>query len=374
MISLWIAMAVLAAATSLSVLAPLYRASRAARSERAQALAIYRDQLGEVDRDLDRGVIGATEAEAARTEISRRVIRAGNESDGEATDGGQRARRFATYAVIAMPLAALAFYLFVGSPEMPSEPLAARLAAPTNEQDIPTLVARIEAHLAANPDDGEGWQIVAPVYLRLGRFDDSVKAYGNVIRLLGPTADRESDLGEALVSAAGGTVTAEAHAAFARAAELDATSVRPRFYLALALGQAGKTDEAIAAWTALLAGASDKAPWVAVAKAELAKLEGGAATAAPPPGPTAADVKAAGQMSAADRTAMIEGMVAKLAAELDANPADGAGWARLVRSYMVLNKPDAAKAALAKARGALAADATALASVNEAAKAAGVPE
>ena len=79
-------------------------------------------------------------------------------------------------------------------------------------------------------------------------------------------------------------------------------------------------------------------------------------------------------MSAGDRTAMIEGMVAELAAKLEENPADAAGWARLVRSYMVLNKPDAAKAALAKAQSALAEDAAALASVNAAAKAAGVPE
>ncbi len=375
-------MAVLAAAAALSVLAPLYRGARTARSERGQALAIYRDQLGEVERDLDRGVIADTEAAAARTEISRRLIRAGQEDAEEGAAGGSGVRRFATIAIIAMPLAALVFYLFVGSPEMPAEPLAARLNAPTDKQDIPTLVARIEAHLATNPDDAKGWQILAPVYLRLGRFDEAVKAYRNVVRLVGSTADTESDLGEAMVGANGGVVTAEAHAAFERAAKDDATAVRPRFYLALALGQAGKKDEAIAAWQALLAGAPETAPWVAVAKSELAKLEGGTATAATaaaggaaePSGPTAADVKAAGEMSSADRLAMIEGMVAKLAAELDAKPNDSAGWARLIRSYMVLGKADDAKAALAKARDALSGDAAALASVDEAAKAAGVPE
>ncbi len=372
-------MAVLAAATSLSVLAPLHRASRAARSERGQALAIYRDQLGEVDRDLDRGVIGETEAGAARTEISRRLLRAGQETEDDTAAGNPRRRRIATMIIIAMPVAALAFYLFIGSPEMPGEPLAARLNAPTDQQDIPTLVARIEAHLAADPNDGKGWQIVAPVYLRLGRFDDAVAAYRNVVKLLGATADSESDLGEAMVSANGGVVSTEARAAFESAVKLDASAVRPRFYLALALGQEGKKDAAVAAWKALLDGAPETAPWVAVARQELAKLEGGPAPAATggsaaPAGPTAADVTAAGQMSASDRTAMIEGMVAQLAAKLDADPADGAGWARLIRSYMVLGKADEAKAALAKARAALASDATALASVNEAAKAAGVPE
>lgn len=376
-------MAVLAAATSLLVLAPLYRSARAARSERGQALAIYRDQLGEVERDLDRGVIGETEAKAARTEISRRLLRTGHEGSEDGTAGSARARRVATVAIIAMPLAALVFYLFVGSPELPGEPLAARLAAPTNQQDIPTLVARIEAHLAAQPDDAKGWEVLAPVYMRLGRYDDAVKAYRNLVRLLGATAGREADLGEALVSAAGGTVTADASAAFEQAVKLDATAVRPRFYLALALGQQGKTDAAIAAWKALLAGAPETAPWVSVARSELAKLEGGTATAAAgdaaggaaaPPGPTAADVTAAGHMSASDRVAMIEGMVQQLADKLAANPADPPGWARLLRSYMVLGKTAEAKAALAKARTALAGDATGLASVNDAAKAAGVPE
>ncbi len=372
-------MAVLAAATSLSVLAPLYRASRAARSERGQALAVYRDQLGEVDRDLDRGVIGETEAAAARTEISRRLLRAGHEEEEPATAGEGRGRKIAAVTVIAMPVAALVFYLFVGSPEMPAEPLAARLDAPTDQQDISTLVARIEAHLTANPNDGKGWQVLAPVYMRLGRYDDAVKAYGNVVRLVGATAASEADLGEAMVSANGGVVSAQARAAFERAVALDATAVRPRFYLALALGQEGKTDEAIAAWRALLAGAPDTAAWVNVAKAELAKLQGGTPpvatdAGAAPAGPTAADINAAGQMSASDRTAMIEGMVAKLAAELDANPNDGAGWARLIRSYMVLGKADDAKAALVKARKALAGDVAALAGVNQAATAAGVPE
>jgi cytochrome c-type biogenesis protein CcmH len=330
------------------VLAPLYRASRSARSERGQALAIYRDQLGEVERDLDRGVIGETEAEAARTEISRRLIRTGHEAEEDTAAGNPRARRFATYAIIAMPLAALAFYLFVGSPELPGEPLATRLSAPVDQQDIPTLVARIEAHLAANPDDAQGWQVVAPVYLRLGRFDDAVKAYGNIIRLAGSTADTESDLGEAIVSAHGGTVTADARATFERASKIDPAAVRPRFYLALALGQDGRKDEAIAAWKALLDGAPKTAPWVSMAEAELAKLEGGAAAAAtggatPPTGPTAEDIKAAGEMPASDRMAMIEGMVAQLAAKLEANPADDEGWARLIRSYMVLGKADEAR-------------------------------
>ena len=380
MMGLWIAMAVLAAAAAVAVLAPIYRAGRAARPERAQALAIYRDQLDEVERDRARGVIGEAEAEAARTEIARRLIRAGGDSSDVTTEpaaAGGRARTAATVGIIAMPLAALAFYLNVGSPQMPAEPLAARLSAPVEQQDIPTLVARIEKHLADNPEDGKGWAVVAPVYMRLGRYDDAVRAYGKVVAFLGPTAERESDLGEAMVAVADGAVTPQAREVFESAAKRDPAATRPRFYLALALGQQGRTDEAIAAWNALLDGAPENQPWVNVARKELARLQGeagAAAATAAMPGPTEADVKAAADMSPQDRLAMIEGMVAQLAAKLDENPGDGDGWARLVRSYMVLNRPDDAKAALVRGRTALAADAAALAGLDEAAKAAGVPE
>jgi cytochrome c-type biogenesis protein CcmH len=370
MIVLWIAMAVLAAAASLAVLTPLYRPLRRAQSERAQALAIYRDQLDEVERDLGRGVIAASEADAARTEIARRLIKAGGEAKDDAPARGTGPQRAATAAIIAMPLAAFVFYLWVGSPELPAEPLAARLAAPPDQQDVATLMARVEAHLAANPDDGKGWEVLAPVYARMGRWEEAVAAYRNVVRLLGSTADREADLGEALTAQADGTVTADARAAFNRAAKLDPNAARPRFYLALALGQEGKKDEAIAAWHALLADAPADAGWVPVARQQLASLQ----DAAEAPGPSEADVQAAGDMTPEQRLAMIEGMVGSLAAKLEANPADGEGWARLVRSYMVLGRPADAKAALAKARTALAADAEALAKLNDTAREAGVPE
>ena len=79
------------------------------------------------------------------------------------------------------------------------------------------LVGRVEAHLEQNPEDGRGWEVLGPVYMRLGRYDDAVKARKNVLRLLGPSAEREADLGEALTGAQNGIVTAEAKAAFDRA-------------------------------------------------------------------------------------------------------------------------------------------------------------
>ncbi|CAN5200956.1 c-type cytochrome biogenesis protein CcmI [soil metagenome] len=366
---LWIAMAVLAAAACLAVLVPLRRGTAA---QSGSAAAIYRDQLDEVERDLARGVVAESEAAAARIEIARRLIHADRQTapDSGATGSGP-ARGVATVAVFAAPILALGLYLLLGSPQLPGEPLAARLSAPTQQQDIALLVARVEAHLKQSPDDGKGWEVIAPIYLRLGRSEDAARAFANVIRLLGSTAGREADMGEALVTAARGKVSAEARAAVERATKLDPAAARPRFYLALALGQEGKKDAAIAAWHALLDGAPANPPLVAFARAELARLEAGGATA---PGPSSADIAASETMAPAERLAMIEGMVGSLAARLEANPADGEGWARLVRSYMVLGRADDAKAALGRARTALAANAAALDGVNQVAKEAGVPE
>lgn len=348
-------MAVLTAIASLSILVPLYRRRRGDRSYGREQLSVYRDQLSEVERDLARGLIAEGEAEAARTEISRRILRAGDVAAKGAHKAGDRARRLAaTVAVVAVPVAALGLYLSVGSPGLPDQPVAARMSAPLQQQDIAVLIARVEAHLAANPDDAHGWEMLGPVYLRMGRYGDAAVAFANTLRLLGPTAEREADVGEAIMRANGNVVSPEALAAFERAHALDKAAVRPRFYLAVALDQQGRTGEAIAAWHELLDSAPDDASWAAVARRALARLEGtpvaGAGPAVAPRGPSAEDVRAAASMTPEERMAMIGGMVDSLAARLEADPDDAQGWARLIRSYIVLGRTDDANAALATAR------------------------
>jgi cytochrome c-type biogenesis protein CcmH len=360
---LWIAMAALAAAACFPLLAALTRAANL-RPRSDPAMAIYRDQLDEVERDLARGVVAAGEAEAARTEIARRLLREGDDRR-PAVSATARPARLATALIIAMPLAALAFYLAIGSPEYPDQPLAARPDAVAN-QEIEALVAKVETHLAATPDDGKGWDVIAPIYAKLGRDADAAKAYRNAIRLLGSTAERENGFGEATVRLNGGTVTTEAHAAFERAAALTPDDPRPRFYIALALGQEGRKAEAIAAWHALLDGAPADAPWRGAAEQQLTALEGN--------GPTTADMEAAAKLPPADQSAMIEGMVASLARRLETEPGDAEGWARLIRSYMVLGRATDAQDALARARGALADDAAGRAVVETAARDAGLAE
>jgi cytochrome c-type biogenesis protein CcmH len=364
----WIAMAVLTAAASLAILAPLYRARIGGAAERAAA-AVYRDQLAEIDRDVARGIVTGDEAAAARAEIGRRLIKEATAGDAPPARGGDL-RLAVLAAAVGVPLAAVALYLALGEPSATDSPLAARQNLPLEQQDEAILLARIEAHLASAPDDGEGWAVVAPVYSRIGRHDDAVRAYSNAIRILGPDADRESGLGEAITAANGGVVTNEARQAFERALALAPGAVRPRFYLALARGQDGDTAAAIAAWRALLADAPPEgAPWVEAARAELARLAGQAA-----PGPTQDDVAAAAALGADERAAMIEGMVASLAERLASQPNDPEGWMRLIRSYAVLGRTSDAAAALARARQIFAGDAARQADLAALARSLGLAE
>ena len=177
--------------------------------------AVYRQQLDEVDKDLERGLIDDEAANAARTEIARRLLavhdRGGNAANGAGSSWPLRLTLLSALAVL--PLMAVGTYLALGSPELPDQPLAARLNAPAENQSLEVLIARIERHLAENPEDGKGWEVVAPVYMRIGNPQAAAKAYQNTIRLLGPSGERLTDLGEALTVVNDGIVSANARGA-----------------------------------------------------------------------------------------------------------------------------------------------------------------
>jgi cytochrome c-type biogenesis protein CcmH len=339
-------------------------------AERA-AVGIYRDQLAELSRDLDRGLIQPDEAEAARTEIARRLLRADAAARNSAATGDRRLRNAAAVAVVIMPLAALSVYVGLGSPALPDQPLAARLSAPPDTLDLAVQVARIDEHLARNPDDGRGWEVIAPVYVRVGRLDDAVNAYRNAIRVLGSTAEREVKLGLAMVSASD-RVTDEAVAAFQRAVALAPADLTAHLYLAKAFEERGNPADAAGVWRDLLTKAPADAPWRADVETELARLAAVPPPPATPRGPSPADIAGAADLPADQRAAMIEGMVSSLAARLEANAGDAQGWAQLVRSYAVLGRTDDARAALVKAKAAVGTDQAKVAVIDEAARSAGL--
>jgi cytochrome c-type biogenesis protein CcmH len=359
--TLWFALSLMTGAAVLAVLWPLSR--RAGRMRSASDIAVYRDQLDEVRRDLAAGLIGEQEAAAAEREISRRLIVA---ADAASADAGNtpsaamtwRRRTAALTVLVLLPIGMGGLYLALGSPTLPDQPLAPRLAASRGGQPVDSLIAQVEAHLERHPDDGRGWELIAPVYLRLARFDDAVKARRSALRLNGETAERVAALGEALVFAANGVVTAEAKAAFDRAAELDPTHVQARYFLGLAAEQDGDRNQAAAIWRALLASAPPDAPWREFVQRALDRLDASADRR--PSGPTDEQIASSSQLGADQRTSMIRGMVERLSQRLARDGSDPEGWLRLVRSYMVLDEPDKARAAVADARRALAGDPTKL--------------
>jgi cytochrome c-type biogenesis protein CcmH len=356
--TLWLLFALMTALAIFAVLWPLARGKAVPRS--GSDLAVYRDQLEEIQRDRAAGQIGDVEAEAAKVEVSRRLIGAADAQAAtpdplSAATVTWHRRLVAVIALVVLPLGVGGLYLKVGSPELPGQPLLAR-AADVPNQSIDRLVHQVEVHLEANPEDARGWEVIAPVYLRLGRFDDAVTARRNLLRLAGETAERQADLGEALVGTANGIVTAEARTAFERAVALDARDVKGRYFLGLAAEQDGHRADAVSIWRGMVESAPADAPWVGFVRQELARLEGG-------PGPD--DLAAAAGMGPEQRMTMIRGMVEKLSDRLHHDGTDLEGWLRLVRSYMVLGERDKARAAAGEARHALASDPEKLRRIDE---------
>jgi cytochrome c-type biogenesis protein CcmH len=357
--SLWFVFALMTAAAVFAVLWPLGRRGRP--QQQGSEAAVYKDQLTEIDRDIAAGLIGSAEAVAARVEISRRLLAAADNQRDPAISSSLGLRRSAAIiALVGLPIMAVAFYLPLGSPRLGDFPLAQRTRAPDAAQPLDNLVAQVEAHLEKNPTDGRGWNVLAPVLARLGRYDDAVRAYRNSIAYNGDSAQRRADLGEAIAGAAGGVVTAEAKAEFERAVALNADEVKASYFLGVAAEQDGRTAEAASIWRAMLAKAPSDAPWRSLVQAALGRVGGSTAPALPDDA-----VAAAKDMSETDRSAMIRGMVERLAGRLKENGDDVEGWLRLVRAYMVMGDRDKAKSALADARQAVANDAERLRQLNE---------
>lgn len=342
----WVVLALMTGAAVGLVLWPLSRPVAQVHTEATDA-DFYRAQLAEIERDADRGLLPAEEAETAKAEAARRLIRATRleEAAAPAAASDRRRRAAAFVALVGIPVLSVGLYGLLGSPEMPAQPLASRESAP-GEPTLAQAIAQIEAHLVQDPDDGRGWEVIAPVYLRSGRADDAVKAFGNVLRVLGETPGRLADYAEAQVAAADGIVTAPARAALDKALATEPGNAKARFYRAVSFEQDGDKAQALALFEGLAKEVPKGSPFARTLASRIAALGGNPPE--PPPGLDGLP---------ADQTAMVRGMVDKLAARLAENGTDVDGWIRLMRSYVVLGEPDKARDALTRGRAALSADA-----------------
>ncbi len=375
-----IAMAVIAVA---SVVVPLIVRARAQPVRGAFDRAVYRDQLKELERDVARGVIDAAAAANARLEIERRLLAADKRDERAVETAGSP--MLAVVLALGVPMAAAIFYLAIGSPGLADQPRASRTAegpsgaSPSGHDDFAAGVARLEREVQQNPADAEKWLLLARTEAELGQWQKSVDAYQRVMALTNNQSEFASGYGEMLVLAADGVVTPAAQQQFAAALAHDPNDVPARFYAALAEAQAGEAAIAIAHWQELAAevpqeairaelrrrieeaaaAAGIAAPALAPAKTAAAAGTPPPAPAQPavaPPGPTAADIANAGQMSDADRQAMIRTMVERLATRVKSTPDDLDGWMRLGRAYGVLGERDKALAAYQHVQTLLPAD------------------
>lgn len=363
------------AAVMAAVVVPLMRAARPLPDPGIFDRAVYRDQLGELERDVARGLIGASEAASARLEIERRLLAADRRDEGAAAT--EASPRLAVILALAVPMAAAILYLAVGSPGLTDEPLAARqteraaAATPPGHDDFAAGAAKLEQQLAQNPADAEKWLLLARTEAELGQWHKSVDAYRRLMALTGDDPEFASAYGEMLVMEADGIVTPAAQQEFKAALARNSSDVPARFYTALAAAQAGEPRRAIEQWTRLAADvpAGEIRTEIGRRVAEAARAAGMPAPALPPapaapaenveaagPGPTTADIAAAQQMSDADRQAMIRSMVERLATRLQGAPGDLEGWLRLARAYGVLGERDKAIAAYRHAQTLLPAD------------------
>ncbi|MWB78521.1 c-type cytochrome biogenesis protein CcmI [Pseudooceanicola sp. 216_PA32_1] len=394
----------LAVATVLSLAALRARASAGLHG--GADVPVYKAQLAEVDRDLARGTIGAEEAGRLRNEIARRLL---------AADAAQHApaaaqRSTASWPVLAIcglaVLGAGALYTTIGAPGYGDLPLSDRIARAKElrdtrpsqadaEQQQPErpaaelnpefagLMDRLRQAVATRPDDLQGNRLLARNEAAIGNFRAAYAAQERVLSLLGDTAtDTDyADYGEMLVLAAGGYVSPEAETALRGALSRNPENGPAQYYIGLMMRQTGRPDIAFRLWDRLLRKGPESAPWIPPIRAQIdqAAALAGVQYEQPRPdetlaGPSAADIEAAGDLSAEDRQEMIRGMVSRLSERLSSQGGSAAEWARLIGAYGVLGDTGQARAIRDEALQVFAGREDDLATIRAAAASAGLGE
>jgi cytochrome c-type biogenesis protein CcmH len=363
---IWVIFAAMTGLAIFSVLWPLSRSRRIAPANLPN-ISLYEAQVAEIDRDAASGLIAAEAISAAKADAARRLLAVAS-AEPTPTPAQSGVRIAAVAAIVLIPALTLALYSRFGRPDLPDAPHAARLESTDPARtDLATAIVRIEAHLREHPEDGRGWDVIAPVYLRLGRAEEARRAFAEAIRRLGDSGAREAGLGEAILASAQGVVTAEARQAFERANVADPALPSARYYLGLAALQDGKPDEARAIWTKLADEAPAGTPWMSVLRQRIASLSGAVAA-----GPDSATGQSIAALPPSERGAAIRSMVEGLSTRLHQSGGSLDEWLRLVRAYSVLNEPEKARAALADARKNFSSDAGSKAELDRLARELGI--
>lgn len=356
MLLFWAVAGVLAAAAAGLILMRAAGAAGEAGAADDPAPALYRRQLAEIDDLVERGLMGEAERKGAEAEAARRLLAAKDRAEAP-WSADVRARGAVLIAVCAAPALALGIYLKLGTPGLPDQSYASRLAqwrkADLNSLAPPELAAVMRKVTSERPNDPEGLRLLGMVESASDNPVAAIRALRRAARLAPGNPDIWRQLGEAEVVAAGGKVDEGAQAAFARVLALSPGDAGARFYLARGKADAGRTGEALADLAALLSAMPKDDPRRAVVEAEMARVQG----------------RPAGPAVDPQQLAMIRGMVEGLAAKLKADPDNPEGWVRLVRAYAVLGDAEKRDAAYASARAKYSGQPDVLNQLDEAARA-----
>ena len=268
---LWLIFAGLTAAVLAFVLRPVFSAAQSLQPATAPDLAVYTAQLADLEFQVSQGRLDPSEYDAMRHEVARRILRLGQSPAGGPTvvSPTAAAPTMALAAAAVLPLVCIGAYLWLGRPDIPSHPFTMEANANTSGAD---LLAKIEARLAAQPDDSRGWELIAPIYFRQRRFADAADAYDHAIKLLGESKPRLTGFAEAIVLAHDGIVTDTARLAYEKLAAADPADLQTRFWLALAKEQDGQRDAAATTYRAILAESPADAPWRSMVEKRLAAV------------------------------------------------------------------------------------------------------
>ena len=251
--AIYAALVVLAALVLLLPVLWFGKRNKATATDRKETnLAIFRDQLADLEREQQEDIISREEFEQAHTELKRRLleeVESGNDDQADTTRATSRPTAIAL--ILLLPLAALLGYLLLGNPQA-LDPANTAPQKQMTADDINAMVARLAARMETNPDDMNGWVMLGRSYKMLGRYDDAVAAYGKAETLIDQDPELLAGYAETLAMASGKGLTGKAKAQIDKALKLDPKHAHTLFLAGAAAMEAGDAKNAIAYWEALL--------------------------------------------------------------------------------------------------------------------------
>lgn len=394
----WIICFVLACVVAVIIITPLVRPPSEVTED--PQVALYKAQLEEVDRDVAREVLGADDAERAKTEIARRLIAASGE--GPVTTISPMGRGAAVATVVVLLAVSGGIYWQLGAPGYPDLPLKTRIAngdefranRPSQaeaEATAPALetpqfpaeylesIEKLRELVPLRPDEARGWELLAYHESQLRDYPAAATAQGQVIAIKGDNATIEdlTTLADLLAAAADGYVSPQTETVARRLLQLDPNNIAGRYYLGAMYDQTDRPDRALHLWRSILDRGAAETFHLALARRFVGDAAVRAGTEYTPPPPTEValeDVLGDEDMSEDDQSEMIAGMVNRLADRLATQGGPVDQWARLIVAYGVLGQMDDARDILTEARDVFGASDEAIALLDEAATRAGITE